>query len=125
MPTRLLVKEHNSVVDHPADQLSELRGAHPCWLDISNPQSEDFDLVAKELELHPLAVEDARHGHQRPKIDQYESHYFIVFYALEAPSPGVVNYHQVATFAAPNGLLPGDEGALSAARLVNNASAQH
>jgi magnesium transporter len=118
MPARLLVKQHNAVVDRPADQLSELRGEHPCWLDISNPQSEEFDLVAKELELHPLAVEDARHGHQRPKIDQYETHYFIVFYALESPSPGVVNYREIAIFVAQNAIVTVHEGDFSARRLV-------
>ena len=118
MPARLLVKQHNAVVDRPADQLSELRGEHPCWLDVSNPQSEEFDLVAKELELHPLAVEDARHGHQRPKIDQYETHYFIVFYALEAPSPGVVDYHEVSIFVAHNAIVTVHEGDFSARRLV-------
>jgi magnesium transporter len=112
------VKEHNAVVDRPADQLSELRGEHPCWLDISNPQSEEFDLVAKELELHPLAVEDARHGHQRPKIDQYETHYFIVFYALESPSPDVVNYHEISIFVAHNAIVTVHEGDFSARRLV-------
>ena len=118
MPARLLVKEQNGVVDRPADQLSELRGAHPCWLDISNPQSEEFDLVAKELELHPLAVEDARHGHQRPKIDQYETHYFIAFYALESPSPDVVNYHEVSIFVTHNAIVTVHEGDFSARRLV-------
>jgi magnesium transporter len=118
VPARLLVKEKNAVVDRPADQLSELRGEHPCWLDISNPQSEEFALVAKELELHPLAVEDAQHGHQRPKIDQYETHYFIVFYALETPSPGVVNYHEVSIFVAHNAIVTVHEGEFSARRLV-------
>ncbi len=118
MPARLLVKEPHAVVDHPPDQLSELRGAHPCWLDISNPQSEEFALVAKELELHPLAVEDARHGHQRPKIDQYETHYFIVFYALETPSPGVVDYHEVSIFVAHNAIVTVHEGDFPARRLV-------
>lgn len=106
------------MVERPADQLSELRGAHPCWLDISNPESEEVDLVAQELELHPLAVEDARHGHQRPKIDQYETHYFIVFYALEAPSPGVVNYHEVAIFVVANAIVTVHQGDFTARQLV-------
>src|SRR6059036_723823 len=118
MPARLLVKEPHAVVDHPADQLSELRGEHPCWLDISNPQSEEFTLVAQELELHPLAVEDAQHGHQRPKIDQYDTHYFIVFYALESPSPDIVNYHEVAIFVAHNAIVTVHQGDFSARRLV-------
>jgi magnesium transporter len=118
MPARLLVKEPHAVVDHPADQLSELRGEHPCWLDISNPQSEEFALVAKELELHPLAVEDAQHGHQRPKIDEYDTHYFIVFYALETPGPGVVNYHEVSIFVAHNAIVTVHQGDFVARRLV-------
>src|SRR2546428_11253027 len=118
MPARLLVKEPHAVVDHPADQLSELRGVHPCWLDISNPQSEEFTLVAQELELHPLAVEDAQHGHQRPKIDQYDTHYFIVFYALESTSPDIVNYHEVAIFVAHNAIVTVHQGDFAARRLV-------
>jgi magnesium transporter len=118
VPARLLVKEQNAVVERPADQLSELRGQYPCWLDISNPESEEFTLVASELELHPLAVEDAQHGHQRPKIDEYETHYFIVFYGLETPSPGVVNYHEVAIFVAQNAIVTVHQGDFSARKLV-------
>src|SRR5206468_12960282 len=36
---------------------------------------------------------------------QYDTHYFIVFYAIEAPSPGVVNYHEVAIFVAANAIV--------------------
>jgi magnesium transporter len=118
VPARLLVKEQHGVVERPADQLSELRGTYPCWLDISNPESEEVDLVAHELELHPLAVEDARHGHQRPKIDQYEAHYFIVFYAIEAPSPGVVKYHEVSIFVAQNAIVTVHEGDFTARQVV-------
>src|SRR5207237_822055 len=115
---RVVQEDPPAVVDRPADQISELRGEHPCWLDISNPLSEEFELVAKELELHPLAVEDAQHGHQRPKIDQYETHYFIVFYALETPSPGVVNYHEISIFVAHNAIVTVHQGDFSARKLV-------
>ncbi len=89
MPARLLVKESTQTTERPPEDLSELRDL-PCWLDITDPQSDDLQLAADELGLHPLAVEDARHRHQRPKIDQYDDQYFIVFYALEEPSPHVV-----------------------------------
>jgi magnesium transporter len=118
VPARLLVKLQNETVERPADQLSELRGEHPCWLDISDPLSKEFTLIAEELELHPLAVEDAQHGHQRPKIDQYETHYFIVFYALEAPSPGVVKYHEVAIFVAANAIVTVHQEDFAARQLV-------
>ena len=97
MPARLLVKETNQTTERQPEELSELRD-RPCWLDISDPKSHDFELAAKELSLHPLAVEDAQQRHERPKIDQYDDHYFIVFYALEEPSPGVVREVEISIF---------------------------
>jgi magnesium transporter len=36
-----------------------------------------------EFDLHPLAVEDARHGHQRPKIEEYGDLLFVVVNTVE------------------------------------------
>jgi magnesium transporter len=117
MPARLLVKEAEKTSERPPEELSELRD-RPCWLDISDPQSEDFALAAKELALHPLAVEDAQQRHERPKIDQYEDHYFIVFYALEEPSPGVVREVEISIFMKQNAIVTVHEGDFSARATV-------
>ena len=109
MPARLLVKEATQTSERPPEELSELRDL-PCWLDISDPQSTDFALAAKELVLHPLAVEDAQHRHQRPKIDQYDDHYFIVFYALEQASPDVIREVEVSIFMKQNAIVTVHEG---------------
>jgi magnesium transporter len=117
MPARLLVKESNQTTERPPEELSELRD-RPCWLDISDPKSHDFELAAKELNLHPLAVEDAQQRHERPKIDQYDDHYFIVFYALEEPSPGVVREVEISIFMYQNELVTVHEGDFSARAAV-------
>jgi magnesium transporter len=51
------------------------------WMDICNPTPEDFDVVAEELGLHPLAREDATGHAQRPKLEPYAGHQFLVAYA--------------------------------------------
>src|SRR5512132_779733 len=117
MPARLLVKETNQTSERPPEELSELRD-RPCWLDISDPKSHDFELAAKELNLHPLAVEDAQQRHERPKIDQYDDHYFIVFYALEEPSPGVVREVEISIFMSQNALVTVHEGDFTARAAV-------
>ena len=104
MPTTLLVRDGDTVVERPAADLSELRD-RPCWLDLVAPRDQDLALVAEELGLHPLAVEDALQKHERPKIEQYEGHYFIVFYALEEPTPDVVEHHQVSLFVLQNAIV--------------------
>ena len=51
------------------------------WIGLLEPTEEEFGAVIKEFELHPLAVEDAVHAHQRPKLDTYGSDLFIVLKA--------------------------------------------
>jgi magnesium transporter len=48
------------------------------WLGLREPTEREFDDVADQLELHPLAVEDAIHAHQRPKVERYGSTMFLV-----------------------------------------------
>ncbi|MEO8632994.1 MAG: magnesium/cobalt transporter CorA [Chloroflexota bacterium] len=117
MPARLLVKEQTQTTERPPEDLSELRD-RPCWLDISDPKSADLELAAKELGLHPLAVEDAQQRHERPKIDQYDDHYFIVFYALEEPSPDVVKEIEISIFMKQNAIVTVHEGDFTARAIV-------
>ena len=36
------------------------------WIGLYEPTHDEFDSLAREFKLHPLAVEDAIHAHQRP-----------------------------------------------------------
>jgi magnesium transporter len=48
------------------------------WIGLHQPSTEEIDAVAAEFELHPLAVEDAVHAHQRPKLEVYEDNLLAV-----------------------------------------------
>ncbi|ARX82320.1 magnesium transporter CorA [Streptomyces alboflavus] len=48
------------------------------WIGLYEPTEDEFDLVAKEFSLHPLAVEDALKAHQRPKLEVYDDSAFVV-----------------------------------------------
>src|SRR5215204_7691920 len=49
------------------------------WIGLYKPTEEEFESVAEEFELHPLAVEDAVEAHQRPKLERYGNTLFAVF----------------------------------------------
>ncbi|SMF22762.1 magnesium transporter [Streptomyces sp. Amel2xC10] len=49
------------------------------WLGLHEPSESEFDHVSREFGLHPLAVEDALHAHQRPKLEVYDDSLFLVF----------------------------------------------
>ena len=53
------------------------------WVDVADATDADLDKLAEEFGLYPLAVEDAKHHHQRPKIDRYPTHAFVVAYSAE------------------------------------------
>jgi magnesium transporter len=52
------------------------------WADFTSPTAADLASIEEELDLHHLAVEDAVHEHQRPKLDRYDSHLFLAAYAV-------------------------------------------
>lgn len=52
------------------------------WLDLQDPTMEELTILGDEFGLHPLALEDASTEHQRPKMEQYDTFTFLVFYAL-------------------------------------------
>jgi magnesium transporter len=52
------------------------------WIGLHEPSVGELDDVAKEFDLHPLAVEDAVHAHQRPKLERYGGGLFLVLKTL-------------------------------------------
>jgi magnesium transporter len=48
------------------------------WIGLYEPTEDEFDSIRREFELHELAVEDAIHAHQRPKLEVYGDMVFIV-----------------------------------------------
>jgi magnesium transporter len=48
------------------------------WLNLRDPDQEQMTKLEDAFSLHELAVEDAEHAHQRPKLEDYDGHYFIV-----------------------------------------------
>jgi magnesium transporter len=63
-----------------SDALDQARqdGDSFLWIGLHEPTPEEFDLVAGEFGLHPLAVEDALTAHQRPKLEVYDDSLFLV-----------------------------------------------
>ncbi|GCD93367.1 magnesium transport protein CorA [Embleya hyalina] len=67
-----------------SDALDEARrvGDSFLWIGLHEPTPTEFDLVTSEFGLHPLAVEDALHAHQRPKLETYDDSIFLVLKTL-------------------------------------------
>jgi magnesium transporter len=102
---------HNGVLtdeDFGVDQVSEHlhQPDTVVWIDLCSPDLAELHLVAEELGLHRLAVEDAVHPHQRPKLDRYPDHSFLSAYAvsLDEDSAELIT-SEVAAFLTPRALV--------------------
>jgi len=99
---------------HDLERVSDLReeGGKLLWAeaDVANLTHEDVETIAEEFGLHELAVEDAVHTRQRPKIETYESHLFLVMHELDEED-GQLEAKQLASFVGDNYVLTIHAGA--------------
>ena len=74
------------------------------WVALHDPTDPDLYEMQREFDLHPLALEDARVGHQRPKIEEYGSSLFTVLHIIE-PDKDELSVGELAIFTGPNYVL--------------------
>jgi len=53
------------------------------WVALKDAEPAELEQMKEEFDLHELAVEDAQHGHQRPKIEEYGDSLFAVLHTVE------------------------------------------
>lgn len=75
------------------------------WVALKDPEAQELEEMRQEFELHELAVEDARNGHQRPKLEEYGDMLFVVIHLLELDAEGQVQVGEVDVFVGPNYVL--------------------
>jgi magnesium transporter len=70
-------RRDGAVPVHDAMEACRETGAFT-WIGLYEPTEDEFDSIRREFNLHELAVEDAIHAHQRPKLEVYGDMVFIV-----------------------------------------------
>jgi magnesium transporter len=74
------------------------------WVALRDPTPDELAEMQEEFGLHPLAVEDARVGHQRPKIEEYGDSLFVVLHTIEVEGDEL-KIGEVNVFVARNYVL--------------------
>ncbi len=99
------------LTDIPIEDISEYVSRPDCfvWVAMFEPSMDQLDELAGEFGLHELAVEDARHGHQRPKIEEYGDSLFAALHTIERQTSPEGNEElvtgEVDIFVGPNYVL--------------------
>ncbi|MBI5512503.1 MAG: magnesium/cobalt transporter CorA [Deltaproteobacteria bacterium] len=72
------VLEGDDAVAPPA--AGELR-----WIDLAAHGEEDLQVLTRHFRFHPLSVEDCLHFDQRPKLEEFDDHLFLVVHGFACP----------------------------------------
>ena len=99
-------EDGRKLADIPADKIAEYLRRQGCfvWVAIHDPDAQELDAMQREFDLHELAVEDARHGHERPKVEEYGDCLFVVLHTVEVGSDGL-SVGEVNIFVGHNYVL--------------------
>jgi magnesium transporter len=89
------------------------------WIGLYEPTEEEFDSLRREFDLHPLAVEDAIHAHQRPKLEVYDEMVFLVLKTARYVDPTeVIQLGEVLVFIGEDFIITVRHGEASSLRPV-------
>lgn len=76
------------------------------WLDYCGLKPEDHEFLVSQFGFHELALEDAsRPDGQRPKVEEYDDHFFLVMHSLSAVGSGrslELERHEIDLFVGKN-----------------------
>src|SRR3712207_5696760 len=76
---RVPLPDHHSLIEARDGAVGE----HDfVWVGLHEPTLEEMGRVEDAFGLHPLAVEDSLHAHQRPKLERYDDMLFLVLRTL-------------------------------------------
>ena len=90
------------------------------WLGVVEPSADEFGTIAREFDLHELAVEDAVKAHQRPKVELYGDTLLVVVKTAHYVDPEeVTEIGELLLFVNPSFVItvrhgPGELGAVRA-----------
>jgi magnesium transporter len=92
--------------DIEIDRISDFLQRPNCfvWVALQDPAAAELSDMERVFGLHPLAVEDAQAGHERPKIEEYGDSLFAVLHMVE-PNQGEFHVGELAIFAGHNYVL--------------------
>jgi magnesium transporter len=80
------------------------------WVALKDAGAAELAEMQDEFDLHELAVEDARQGNQRPKLEEYGDSLFVVLHTVEVAGEEL-NVGEVDVFVGRNYVLSARQSA--------------
>jgi len=104
--------EGRRVADVPVEEAGAwaARDGHFVWVGLLEPDEALLRRVQRQFALHELAIEDALHAHQRPKVEVYGDAVFLVLRTARL-TDGRIHFGETHVFAGRNYVVTVRHGA--------------
>ena len=99
-------QDGRKLADIPKEEIGNYVKRPGCfvWVALFEPSPDDLQQMREQFGLHELAVEDASHGHQRPKLEEYGDSLFAVLQSVELKGDEM-QVGELEIFVGPNYVL--------------------
>jgi magnesium transporter len=100
-------QDGKKLADIPVADISDYLGRPGCfvWVALRDATETELQTMQTEFALHDLAIEDARHGHQRPKVEEYGDTLFAVMHTVEFAATDELRVGEVNLYIGRNFIL--------------------
>ena len=100
-------RDGRRLADIQPEEISDYVKLPDCfvWVALRDASTEEVLAMKEEFDLHELAVEDALHGQQRPKVEEYGDTLFAVMQTVQFTPTDELCTGEVSIFAGSNFVL--------------------
>jgi magnesium transporter len=119
---KITCHESESAVEPPPEGVTR-------WVDVAGEDADGLETLRERFDFHPLAIEDCLQLDQRPKLEQYRDHLFLVTQSFTLKDSGIeVVLHELHAFLGERFLVTVHSDAIRAVedvwqRVKDNAKA--
>lgn len=96
--------ERDEFCEGGIERLKDARGRSAVWVDVLDPDAPTLAKLAVEFGLHPLSLEDCLHYPQRPKLDVFSDHVFMIWLVPHL-TDSVMESHELDAFLGRDFLI--------------------
>ncbi len=108
MEARILEGDRLRITRDPSEIHAALDAKQMVWIELEQKDHACDVLLAKQLELHPLTIEDIWATRSQPKLEDYDNYLYVIIHGIKAAGHGVVRLIELDIVIGPTYVITHD-----------------
>jgi magnesium transporter len=100
------------VTQDPEEITAALNRELPIWVELQQKDHACDVLLAEQLRLHPLTIEDIWATRSQPKLEDYDNYLYLILHGVSGTHTGAVEFNELDLVLGPHFVITHDPGGL-------------